>query len=150
MVCFCCVSLQLHAFVRHIWQCKTTARARFNEKTSFPGIDIHETALSLRTWGSLYWKDGIFILGRTPDNRPRTVCIFLWIRYSSFMCWEVPSQTLQWRQNERDGVWNQQPHDCLLNRLFKAQIKENNKAPRHWPLCGEFTGDWWIHRTKVQ
>ena len=22
----------------------------------------------------------------------------------------------------------------------------NNKAPRHWPLCGEFTGDQWIPR----
>ena len=33
--------------------------------------------------------------------------------------------TLQWRHNERDGVSNDQPHDCLLNRLFKAQIKEN-------------------------
>ena len=22
-----------------------------------------------------------------------------------------------------------------------VQIKENIKAPRHWPLCGEFTGD---------
>ena len=30
---------------------------------------------------------------------------------------------LQWRHNERDGVSNQQPHDCWLNRLFKAQIK---------------------------
>ena len=46
---------------------------------------------------------------------------------------------LQWRHNERDGVSNHQPHECLLNRLFKAQIKENIKAPRHWPLCGEFT-----------
>ena len=42
--------------------------------------------------------------------------------------------------NERDGVSNHQHHDYLLNRLFKAQIKENIKAPRHWPLCGEFTG----------
>ena len=25
--------------------------------------------------------------------------------------------------------------------LFKARIKENIKAPRHWPLWGEFTGD---------
>ena len=24
--------------------------------------------------------------------------------------------------------------------LFRAQIKENIKAPRHWPLCEEFTG----------
>ena len=49
----------------------------------------------------------------------------------------IPS--LQWRHNERDGVSNQQPHDCLLNRLFKAQIKENIKAPR----------DRWIHHTKA-
>ena len=44
--------------------------------------------------------------------------------------------------NDHDGVSNHQPHGCLLNRLFlfRAQIKENIKAPRHWPLCGEFTG----------
>ena len=33
-----------------------------------------------------------------------------------------------------------------VSRLFtqpfiQTQIKENIKAPRHWPLCGEFTGD---------
>ena len=58
--------------------------------------------------------------------------------------------TLQWRHNERDGVSNHKPHDCLLNRLFKAKIKENIKAPRHWPLWGEFTGNRWIPRTKGQ
>ena len=41
-------------------------------------------------------------------------------------------------------------HDFLLNRLFKAQIKENIKVPRYWPLCGEFTGDRWIPRTNSQ
>ena len=54
------------------------------------------------------------------------------------------------RHNERDGVSIHQPHDCLLNRLFKTQIKENIKAPRHWPLCGELTGDRWIPRAKGQ
>ena len=49
-------------------------------------------------------------------------------------------KTVQWRHNGCDGVSNHQPYDCLFNRLFKAQIKENIKAPRHWPLCGEFTG----------
>ena len=24
--------------------------------------------------------------------------------------------------------------------FIQSQIKENIKAPRHWPLCGEFTG----------
>ena len=31
--------------------------------------------------------------------------------------------------------------------FIRAQIKENIKAPRHWPLCGEFTGDRWTPRT---
>ena len=57
---------------------------------------------------------------------------------------------LQWRHNERDGVSNHQPHRCLLNGLFNAQIKENIKAVRHWPLWGEFTGERWIPRTKGQ
>ena len=58
--------------------------------------------------------------------------------------------TLQWRHNERDGVSNYQPHYFLLNRFFKAQIKENIEAPHHWPFWGEFTDDRWIPRTKDQ
>ena len=29
----------------------------------------------------------------------------------------------------------------VYSTVIQAQIKENIKAPRHWPLCGEFTGD---------
>ena len=47
--------------------------------------------------------------------------------------------SLQWRHNGRDGVSNHQPYHCLLQPFIRAQIKENIKAPRHWPLCGEFT-----------
>ena len=41
----------------------------------------------------------------------------------------------------------------LATRVFtqpfvKAHIKENIKAPRHWPLWGESTGDRWIPFTK--
>ena len=32
----------------------------------------------------------------------------------------------------------------------KGQRKQNIKAPRYWPLWGEFTGDRWIPRTKAQ
>ena len=59
-------------------------------------------------------------------------------------------QTLQWRHIECDGISNHQPHDCLLNRLSKAQIQENIKAPCHWPFWGEFTGERWIPHTKCQ
>ena len=38
----------------------------------------------------------------------------------------------------------------IVHLLVQAQIKENTKAPRHWPLCGEFTGDRWISRTNGQ
>ena len=34
--------------------------------------------------------------------------------------------------------------------FIQTQIKENIKAPRHWPLCGEFTGDRWIPHTNGQ
>ena len=33
---------------------------------------------------------------------------------------------------------------------WDADKKKNIKAPRHWPLCGEFTGDRWILRANGQ
>ena len=38
----------------------------------------------------------------------------------------------------------------VCSAVYSAQIKENIKAPRHRPLCGEFTGDRWIPRTNGQ
>ena len=43
------------------------------------------------------------------------------------------------------------PASRLFTQPFiQAKIKENIKAPRHWPLCGEFTGDRRIPRTNSQ
>ena len=36
-------------------------------------------------------------------------------------------RTLQWRHNGRDSVSNRQPHDCLLNRLFRRSSKKTSK-----------------------
>ena len=36
-------------------------------------------------------------------------------------------KTLRCRHNERDGVSNHQPHDCLPNRLFRRRSKETSK-----------------------
>ena len=38
----------------------------------------------------------------------------------------------------------------VYSTVYRAQIKVNIKASRHWPLCGEFTGDRWIPRTNGQ
>ena len=52
--------------------------------------------------------------------------------------------SLQWRHNGRNGVSNHQPHDCLLNGLFRRRSK---KAPKlrvtclcagNSPVTGEF------------
>ena len=54
------------------------------------------------------------------------------------------SCTLQWRHNERDGVSNLQPHDCLLNRLFGRRSKKTSKlrvtglCARNSPVTGKF------------
>ena len=58
------------------------------------------------------------------------------------------SKSLQWRHNGHDSVSNHQPHHCFP--FIQTQIKENTKASRHWPLCGELTGNPWIPRTNGQ
>ena len=42
--------------------------------------------------------------------------------------------SLQWRHNERDDVSNHQPHDCLLNRLFRCRSNKTSKL-RVTGLC---------------
>ena len=42
--------------------------------------------------------------------------------------------TLRWRHNGRDGISNHQPHDCLLNRLFRRRWNKTSKL-RVTGLC---------------
>ena len=72
-----------------------------------------------------------------------------------------PFCALQWRHNGRDSVWNHQPQECLLNRLFRRRSKKTSKL-RVTSLCagnspgtGEFPAQmasdaenvsiWWRH-----
>ena len=49
---------------------------------------------------------------------------------------QVPfyQQSLQWRHNGCDNVSNHQPHDCLLNHLFRRKSKKTSKL-RVTALC---------------
>ena len=74
--------------------------------------------------------------------------------------------TLQWRHNERDGVSNHQPHDCLHNRLFRRRSKKTSKlrvtglCEGNSPVTGEFPAQmasnaenvsiWWRHHEQMQ
>ena len=69
--------------------------------------------------------------------------------------------TLQWRHNGRGSVSNHQPHDCLLNRLFRRRSKKTPKlrvtsiCAGNSPETGEFPAQmasnaenvsiWWRH-----
>ena len=56
----------------------------------------------------------------------------------------ISYSSLWWRHNGRDSVSNHQPHDCLLNCIFRRKLKKTSKL-RATGLCrGEFTGDRWI------
>ena len=73
--------------------------------------------------------------------------------------------TLQWRHNERDGVSNHQPHDCLLNGLFRRRSKKTSKlrvtglCAGKSPVTGEFPAQrasiaknvsiWWRHHANL-
>ena len=50
--------------------------------------------------------------------------------------------SLLWHDNEPDGVSNHQPHDCLLNRLFrrkpKKQFRVTGLCEGNTPVTGEF------------
>ena len=69
--------------------------------------------------------------------------------------------TLQWRHNGRDNVSNHQPHDWLLNRLFRRRSQKTSKlcvtglCAWNSPVTGEFPAQmaskaknisiWWRH-----
>ena len=54
---------------------------------------------------------------------------------------------LQWRHIER---LKSPAYPLFAQPFIWAQIKENIKPPRQWPLCGESTGDLRIPHTKGQ
>ena len=82
----------------------------------------------------------------------------------SFIC-VLTATALQWRRNGRDSVSNHQPHDCLLNRLFRRRSKKTSRL-RVTGLCagtppgtGEFPAQmasyaenvsiWWSHHGRL-
>ena len=73
----------------------------------------------------------------------------------------VNARTLPWRYNERDGVSNHQPHDCLHNCSFRCTSKKTSKlhitglCEENSPVTSDFPAQrasnaenvsiWWRH-----
>ena len=49
-----------------------------------------------------------------------TRLMYSWIFWGNFT-------SLQWRHHDHDSVSNHQPHDCLLNHLFRRRSKKTSK-----------------------
>ena len=49
------------------------------------------------------------------------------IKPHSWFFSQILMKPLQWRHNGHDSVSNHQPHDCLLNRLFRRRSKKTLK-----------------------
>ena len=74
--------------------------------------------------------------------------------------------SLQWRHNGSNGVSNHQPHDCLLNRLFRRRSKKTSKLhvtglcagnspgtsefPTQMASYAENVSIWWRHHVASQ
>ena len=117
---------------------------------------------------NLFWIDRIIFWNTTKlievefklENRPWNRCgmqlhetivihpctsltIWKWFCDIAFV-----DATLQWHHNEHKGVSNHRSINCLLNRLFQAQIKANIKAPQHLsPRIHRWLVEsiWWHH-----
>ena len=97
-------------------------------------------------------------------NKAKLWCFLCWI-----YLWTYSTSheicTLQWRHNAHDGFSNYQPHDCLLNRLFRRRSKKTSKLritglwAGNSPVTSEFPTQrasntenisiWWRHHEMV-
>ena len=121
IVCVVCLSIFLWIIMMTLWFGNT-----FNITGSVWGItSVTNRFLAQRTryvelWTILRNRRVVGDLKR-HDARARSV----WCReINKNMINSVHSAVsavLQWRHNGRDGVWNHQPHDCLLNRLIRRR-----------------------------
>ena len=102
----------------------------------------HFSIHSSRNW---LWRYRYFVLIYDMPNMPgqqqpfptATSCLWTnWILWSrkwhspsnSYRCMKTISPLgLRWRHIGRDGVSNQQSHDCLLKRIFRRRSKDKSK-----------------------
>ena len=117
---------------------------------------LHELAWSLAT-SSHYLNQSRHVLNRCLWNKLHIHILPVNKTQLKMVCAKcrpfcsVLNMSLQWRHNERVGVSNHQPHDCLLNRLFRPRSKKTSKLrvtgefPAQSASNAENVSIWWRH-----
>ena len=133
------------------WEQATVARAPITMRATTQGTDIDWRLLNIKGLGIIFNANYIVIRIVNFDsiNRDEDKLKFSMNLNYAGKSWEVKSvpgqssrtgwqgsgnNSLEWRHNERHGVSNHQPHDCLLNRWFRRRSKQTSKVL--------FTGLW--------
>ena len=123
-------------------------------------IDHHEIIHTLKRKNEF----NLFQISLKWNERPQWHVLTWWIKKNGYYILSNIHNTLRWRHNGHDGVANHQPHDCLLNRLFRHRSKKTSKL-RVTGLCvgnspgtGEFPAQmasyaenvsiWWRHHER--
>ena len=80
-----------------------------------------------------------------------TLFIFCWWHNNRLLMTSCVQSRMLLMMNYNDimGVMASQITSLRIvcSTFIQAQITENIKVLCHWPLCGKFTGDWWIPLT---
>ena len=89
------------------------------------------------------------------QNEILDILIVLTVCHTTWPANHLLDDVMAWARITVTSLWARWRIKSPASRFFtqpfiQAQIKENIKAQRHWHLCGEFTGDQWIPRTKGQ
>ena len=110
---------------------------------SYRPLRVHRSNLTIFSEALKYLKNisgmdsirDITAKNKSRSKRMYNVLRVLWA-YRCVVTW------LQWRHNERDGVSNLQPLDCLFNRLFRRTSKKTSSSAS-LAFVWEFTGHKW-------
>ena len=124
-------------------------------------ITVYAGPVKFRNWLSLCAQVSNHLMGLDHQQTKCWVQRSVALSFKSLGIIRVSFITLQWPHNEHDCVSNHQPHDCLLNRLFRRRSKKTSKLrvtglnAGNSPVTGEFPAQmasnadffsiWWRH-----
>ena len=119
-------------------------------------------------WNSMHWHNvhnGTICIFRTSDPLYYMVSVTVVSTGAGDDMLPNSFSPLKWRHNGRDSVSKHQPHDCLLNRIFRCRSKKTSKlrvtglCAGNSPETGEFPAQmasyaknvaiWWRHHGKM-
>ena len=131
----CCRRFNLMPISKYYYTCKVNCDSIINSSWIWPPIWV------LRLFDSFFMFKG-----------NHNGCVFQLLTVNTFflLCLNTGSYRhyndviMSAMASQTTGI------SIVYSVVISGADQRKHQAPRHWPLCGEFTGDRWIPRTKGQ